>query len=305
MAAWCGSTAALEVGRISAGEGADNRLSTAPITALAGWPGSLWIATDGAGLDRLTITSGEIAHYTSRLGDPDSLSSDAVTAMTRSQSGALWIGTRHGGLDQLDPVSGQVTHFTVSQGRSKSSAGRAIMAIVEGQDGDLWLSVTGGLVRFDPQLGTFTFQASGSSDTDTAVSSALVQDAGGHSGRAPAAPGCTALTRLGRLDSLCPRSQRSLQPERERNRRAYPGRGRAYCGSVSLPAVWTGSIQKQASASTARRGTRTVKARIRSPQCWWIARRLVGRHTVRRPEPPGSAQGFGLITGMARSAKTA
>jgi ligand-binding sensor domain-containing protein len=155
-------------------------LNAAVITAIAeDRQGNLWIAMDGSGISRLDPISGEISRFVHRSGNPKSLASDAVTALTASSSGDLWAGTRSGVLERIDPTTGQFTHFRLMQTGTSAGSNRAIEAILEDPAGDLWLSIPGGLLGFDPQMGSFTLFSHGSADVQKVDPSSLVLDSSG------------------------------------------------------------------------------------------------------------------------------
>ena len=64
--------------------------------------GTLWIGTDGGGLNALDPASGKILRFRHDPHDPASLSADTVYSLHVDVRGTLWIGTRGGGLREKE-----------------------------------------------------------------------------------------------------------------------------------------------------------------------------------------------------------
>ncbi len=138
---------------------------------------TLWIGTDGGGLNRLTLPGEKgnpltFHHYRSDPADPGSLSDDIVTAILQDSGGNLWFGTYTGGLDKLTPealkaVSGskgegkrgkpKFVHYRNEPGNVKSLSNDFVIAIIEDSQGVMWVgTVGGGLNRYNKESDDFT-----------------------------------------------------------------------------------------------------------------------------------------------------
>jgi ligand-binding sensor domain-containing protein/signal transduction histidine kinase len=107
-----------------------------PITALvADTDGSMWIGTEGNGLDRYQGTV--VTHWDKGAG----LLSDLIRTLYLDPEGALWIGTAGGGLSRLR--NGRLATFTTREGLPDNT----ISQILEDDAGSLWLGGNGGVVR--------------------------------------------------------------------------------------------------------------------------------------------------------------
>jgi diguanylate cyclase (GGDEF)-like protein len=133
-----------------------------------GRDGSIWIATDGGGLNRYDPKSGRVTKY---LHDPDnsnSLSSNSVISLEEDRRGRLWIGTWAAGLNRFDPNTGEFVRYQHDPAapQNRMLASNNIFQIVE-EAGWLWLSVWGsGLQRFNPDTGEFiSFRNNDNTDT--------------------------------------------------------------------------------------------------------------------------------------------
>lgn len=118
--------------------------------------GFMWFAT-GDGLSRFDGYSLRV--YRSERGNPDSLTSNSMTAIRRGRGGVLWLGTTSGGVDRFDPTTETFTHYRHDPANPKSLSGNSIAkyGLLEERDGTLWVGTQdSGLNRLDPATGTFT-----------------------------------------------------------------------------------------------------------------------------------------------------
>jgi len=118
--------------------------------------GTLWIGTQGGGLSRLDRDHGTFSTLRADPGDPSTLGSDFVFAVTEARDGAIWVGTYGGGIARLDRATGRFRRYTTADGLSSDS----VYGMLEDESGRLWISTNLGLCRFDPATGAFhTFRA--------------------------------------------------------------------------------------------------------------------------------------------------
>jgi streptogramin lyase len=81
-----------------------------PECILADSAGFLWIGYYGMGIDRFDPESSSYTHYQHIANNPESLSSDTISALLIDHLGNLWAGTNRG-LDLLDRKSGKVIRY--------------------------------------------------------------------------------------------------------------------------------------------------------------------------------------------------
>lgn len=118
--------------------------------------GFLWLGLDGAGLDKFDKQAETFTHYQHDPQNPNSLSSNKVSAVWEDREGILWIGTDRG-LDRLDPQTGIFTNYRHDPANPNSLSNNAVISIFEDQAGLLWIGVQAAeLNRFDKQTGHFT-----------------------------------------------------------------------------------------------------------------------------------------------------
>ncbi|MBN1894911.1 hypothetical protein JW906_10470, partial [bacterium] len=124
--------------------------------------GSLWIGTEGDGLNRLVEkhpghSSQEIpasdyfVRYQSDTAAAGCISSNAILSIHEDMAGNLWIGTYGGGLNRLDRNAESFEHFTVKDGLPSD----IVYGILEDRSGFLWLSTNHGISKFNPRQKTF------------------------------------------------------------------------------------------------------------------------------------------------------
>ena len=111
--------------------------------------GFLWMGSWG-GLAGFDPRTGQFTVYAHEVGDPGSLSDNAVTSTHVDHSGALWVGTEDG-LNMLNRESGTFAPYYVKDGLPSN----AVSCILEDQLGALWMSTNRGLSRLDPVDKTF------------------------------------------------------------------------------------------------------------------------------------------------------
>ncbi len=151
------------------------------------WPiiedfnGDVWIGTDGGGLNRLLVESGEFIHYRAD-GRPGSLSSDYVFSLYIDSSQTLWVGTAGGGLNRFDRQTGSFSAFLHDPADPQSISNNSVRAILEDIRGDFWVGTTDGLNHMDRNEGTFSRLYHLSDDQNSLSHSRvhrIIEDAGG------------------------------------------------------------------------------------------------------------------------------
>jgi PAS domain S-box-containing protein len=136
-------------------------LSSNHISALLEDPsGQLWVGTGGfgvpgSGLNRFDPASGKAQVYRSDAQDPQTISSDSISAIVRGPDGALWIGTggyavAGNGLNRFDPAAGTFTRYVNRPDQPASLGGNDILNLFLDPAGVLWIALYGaGLDRLD------------------------------------------------------------------------------------------------------------------------------------------------------------
>jgi len=114
----------------------------APIHALLlDHAGRLWIATHGAGVQRIdqpALPRPSFTTYNMTKG----LATDQALSLVEDRQGQIYIGTTRG-IDRLDPISGAVTHYTTADGLPDGY----VHVSARDRDGVLWFGTPNGLAR--------------------------------------------------------------------------------------------------------------------------------------------------------------
>ena len=107
--------------------------------------GEIWIATEGGGVAILEPTSGSVRHLRHNRGDTNSISSDQVMILLKTQD-SIWIGTRDAGVNRYDLSNGEIERVTKKDGLSSNG----IYGILQDQLGRIWMSGGKGISVYDP-----------------------------------------------------------------------------------------------------------------------------------------------------------
>jgi len=114
--------------------------------------GFLWVGSDGQGLFRFDLSTGQFKVFRHSLTDRFSLSNDYVDRLLIDHAGRLW-ATTVDGLNRFDSTTSRFTVFRAE----KENAEQADLDVKEDRDGALWIGTDpSGLQRFDPSTERFT-----------------------------------------------------------------------------------------------------------------------------------------------------
>ena len=128
-----------EIFAMDTGTGAVDKITrlplNCPITAILADSGSLWIASDGNGLWKISA-DGKTCTGTSCYRQSDGLASDYVRSLAMGDSGQLWVGT-YGGLCIFD---GNGFHTVKDEGDGEGTLSQnSIRSICRDSQGGMWL----------------------------------------------------------------------------------------------------------------------------------------------------------------------
>lgn len=110
--------------------------------------GTIWVGTLG-GLYKRDPYARHFSHRTHDENNPNTLSSNLVSAIYEDSGGLLWIGTIGGGLNRLDPRTNRVTRFRHDPDIPHSLSNDVIWAIHEDPHGRFWIATDDGLNELD------------------------------------------------------------------------------------------------------------------------------------------------------------
>ena len=109
----------------------------------------LWVALKDAGLARWNRTSDSFSVWRHEVGNPQSLSSDAVRALATSPQGPIWIGTSDTGINVLDPKSQHIEHLRHDDQVPTSLVDDRVLTLTLDRSGRMWVGTEKGLDRWD------------------------------------------------------------------------------------------------------------------------------------------------------------
>ncbi|MCP4150772.1 MAG: diguanylate cyclase, partial [bacterium] len=117
--------------------------------------GTLWIGSDGGGLDSFDRNSKKFTHYANRPEDPGSISSSKVWHIFEDLEGTLWLGTYGGGLNRFDLASQRFVHYKNDPQDHSSLARNEIWTIYQDRSGVIWVGTDIGISKFLPSADRF------------------------------------------------------------------------------------------------------------------------------------------------------
>ena len=109
-----------------------------------GW-NTLWIGTNGGGLNALNIFTGKIKFYRRTIENPDGISNNNINCIYDDNNGNLWLGTKKG-LNKFEKKTNTFTKYYDHDGLPNDY----IYGILPDEEGNLWISTNRGLSRFSP-----------------------------------------------------------------------------------------------------------------------------------------------------------
>ncbi len=117
---------------------------------------SLWIGTDGGGLNRYDEARQSFTTFINAPLDAASISDNNITCMFTDRSGTLWIGTLQGGANRIDTERKNVRHWRHSPGNPNSLPRGGVYSLAQDSAGTFWIGTyTGGLCSYEAQRGLF------------------------------------------------------------------------------------------------------------------------------------------------------
>jgi signal transduction histidine kinase/ligand-binding sensor domain-containing protein len=108
--------------------------------------GVVWVGTVD-GLYRLYPATGDFILYRNAPSDPNSLSSNRISALWEDFGGRLWVGTVGGGLNRLNRETGRFTVFRHNSLDPRSLSNNWIQTVYQDHSGILWIGTYGGGVN--------------------------------------------------------------------------------------------------------------------------------------------------------------
>ncbi len=117
--------------------------------------GTLWVGTNGGGLNRYNAQQQNFTHFTNHEADANSISDNSIWSMHEDNRGIIWIGTYKGGVNKLNSKQNQFNHFKHQPSDPNSLSHSSVYAIVKDRNNDVWLGTSEGLNHYNHITGAF------------------------------------------------------------------------------------------------------------------------------------------------------
>ena len=125
-------------------------LNYAPVSAFAEDGNSLWIGTEGGGLNLMDVSTGQIMPFVDKGKTPLS----NVKSLVLDNDRRLWIATFREGLDMYDIRRGNMTHYRHDKNDKQSLLVNDMRKVVQEADSGLWIAYQ----HPKPVVSYFSFQ---------------------------------------------------------------------------------------------------------------------------------------------------
>jgi len=132
---------------------------------------TLWIGTDGGGLNRLDRSAQQFSVFTENDFEQNSLSGNRIWALIQDIDGLIWIGTYGAGLNSYNKNTGQFANYEISVNDPGALSNSRVLALFEDSNGNIWIGTRGGgLNKFNKKTEKFEVFLHNPKDT-TSISS--------------------------------------------------------------------------------------------------------------------------------------
>lgn len=117
--------------------------------------GTIWAATQTAGLLRIDPTSGRVSAYSHIPQQSNSISSNWLFSLTTDRHDNIWIASADAGVSRFNPADGTAINFVHIESDPKSLSSNQTTDIFKDVDGRIWIGTTAGLNLYIPEINGF------------------------------------------------------------------------------------------------------------------------------------------------------
>jgi signal transduction histidine kinase/CheY-like chemotaxis protein/streptogramin lyase len=117
--------------------------------------GTLWIATNGGGLNRFNAKKEQFISYRHDPDDLHTVSSNKIMSVYEDRAGVMWVGTADRGLNILDRETETFRQYLNDANDPSSLSDNMVWHIFEDRTGILWLGTWGGINKIVPRKNQF------------------------------------------------------------------------------------------------------------------------------------------------------
>jgi len=112
---------------------------------------TLWIGTQGGGLNKFDRRTQTFMCYRADPNNPNGLNNDYILTIYEDSTGIFWLGTWGGGVNRFDRENERFVQYTMQDGLPNNQ----IYGILEDDGDNLWISTNNGLSKFNPRAESF------------------------------------------------------------------------------------------------------------------------------------------------------
>ena len=117
---------------------------------------TLWIGTNGDGLNKFDSDKETFSHYKHSENNPNSISQNVIRCLYEDADGDFWLGTDNAGLNKMNRENGTFTHFKNNPNDENSLINDKVLDICMDKEGLLWIATSGGISIFNKKSNKFT-----------------------------------------------------------------------------------------------------------------------------------------------------
>jgi len=136
--------------------------------------GSIWIGTQGGGLNRYNPVMDNFTVFKHNSLDNNSLCDNNIWALAIDKEQNIWIGTWGGGLDKFDVENHHFTHYKYIEKKDNSISENDIRTLFLDSNNNLWIGTQGGgLNFFDTKKLKFKFYKHNKNDINSLANNSV------------------------------------------------------------------------------------------------------------------------------------